>query len=76
MFGISHPVQVGAKRLVDSMIGGGLDSGKFYASAQNTLSGPLVDQATIAADCADDTIQDHAYAAIHTFLPGEKEAQP
>lgn len=71
MFGISHPVEVGAKRLVDAMTGGGLDSGKFYASAQNTVSGPLFDQAAIVADFADDTIQDHAYAAIHAFLPGE-----
>lgn len=68
LFGISHPVDVGAKRLVDGLVGGSLDSGRFYASAQNTISGPLVDQATIVADFADDTIQDHAYAAIHAFL--------
>lgn len=74
LFGLSHPVEVGAERLVDGMIGGGLRSGRFYASAQRTLSGPLFDQADIVADFADDTIQDHAYAAIHAFLPSEEES--
>lgn len=76
IFGISHPLEVGTRRLVDGLIGGSLDSGKFYASAQNTISGPLVDQAAIVADFADETIQDHAYAAIHAFLPGEGEPRP
>ena len=67
--GISHPLQVGAKRLVDAMLGGRLDSGRFYASAANTLTGPLIDQASIVADFADSTIQDHADEAIHHFLP-------
>lgn len=69
IFGVSHPLQVGAKRLVDAVIGGSLQSGKFYASAQKTLTGPLLDQAGIVADFADQTIQDHAYDAIHRFLP-------
>ena len=76
IFGISHPLEVGTKRLVDGLVGGSLDSGKFYASAQNTISGPLFDQAAIVADFADETIQDHAYAAIHAFLPGEGESRP
>ena len=44
MFGISHPLEVGAKRLVDALVGGGLHSGGFYASAAKKLTGPLVDQ--------------------------------
>jgi NAD(P)-dependent dehydrogenase (short-subunit alcohol dehydrogenase family) len=76
MFGISHPLEVGTKRLVDGLIGEGLDSGKFYASAQNTISGPLFDQADIVADFSDETIQDHAYAAIHAFLPSQGESRP
>jgi NAD(P)-dependent dehydrogenase (short-subunit alcohol dehydrogenase family) len=75
IFGISHPLEVGTKRLVDGLIGGSLDSGKFYASAQKTISGPLFDQAAIIADFADETIQDHAYAAIHAFLPAEEESR-
>jgi NAD(P)-dependent dehydrogenase (short-subunit alcohol dehydrogenase family) len=76
MFGISHPLEVGTKRLVDGLVGSSLDSGRFYASAKKTLTGPLLDQATIVADFADETIQDHAYAAIHAFLPGEGESRP
>lgn len=76
MFGISHPLEVGTKRLVDGLVGSSLDSGRFYASAQKTLSGPLFDQADIVADFSDETIQDHAYAAIHAFLPGEGESRP
>lgn len=68
MFGISHPLDVGAKRLVDALVGGGLRSGGFYASAANTLTGPLFDQSGIVADFADEATQDHAYEAIHRFL--------
>ena len=69
LLGIAHPLRVGAKRLVDAMVGGPLDSGTFYASAANTLTGPLIDQAAVVADFADPTIQDHADQAIHQFLP-------
>jgi hypothetical protein len=68
IFGISHPLDVGAKRLVDALVGGGLHSGGFYASAAKKLTGPLVDQSSIVADFADEAAQDHAYQAIHRFL--------
>ncbi|WP_082993005.1 SDR family NAD(P)-dependent oxidoreductase [Mycobacterium sp. 1245111.1] len=68
LFGISHPLDVGAKRLVDALVGGELRSGRFYASAANTLTGPLFDQSSIVADFADVTAQEHAYQAIHRFL--------
>ena len=68
MFGISHPLEVGAKRLVDALVGDGLQSGGFYASAAKTLTGPLFDQSGIVADFADEATQDHAYEAIHRFL--------
>ena len=67
MFGISHPLDVGARRLVDAVVGGPLRSGRFYASAAPTLTGPLVDQAEIVADFGDQTVQDAAYEAIHRF---------
>ena len=76
IFGISHPLEVATKRLVDGLVGGSLASGKFYASAQKTLTGPLFDQADIVADFANETIQDHAYAAIHAFLPGKGTSRP
>jgi hypothetical protein len=68
MLGLAHPITAGARRLVDATVRDDLDSGKFYASAGNTLTGPLVDQAGIVADFADPTIQGHAYEAVHRFL--------
>ena len=68
MLGLSHPLDVGAKRLVDALVGGPLLTGTFYASAANTLTGPLIDQSGIVADFADVATQDHAYEAIHRFL--------
>ena len=68
MLGLAHPITAGARRLVEATVRDDLDSGKFYASAGNTLTGPLVDQAGIVADFADPTIQGHAYEAVHRFL--------
>ena len=68
VFGISHPLDVGAKRLVDALVDGDLRSGGFYASEAKTLTGPLFDQSSIVGDFADETAQDHAYQAIHRFL--------
>ena len=50
--GISHKLDVGAKRLVDGVTDRTLSSGVFYASAANKLKGPLVDQADIFPDLA------------------------
>lgn len=68
LLGISHPLDVGAKRLADAVCGGPLRSGGFYASEAHTLTGPLVDQAGIVADFDDHAIADNAYEAIHGFL--------
>lgn len=68
MFGIAHPLEVGAKRLLDALVGDGLRNGGFYASAAKTLTGPLVDQSAIVADFADEATQDHAHQAVHRFL--------
>jgi NAD(P)-dependent dehydrogenase (short-subunit alcohol dehydrogenase family) len=67
-FGLAHPLNAGARRLVDATVRDDLDSGKFYASAAKILTGPLVDQAGIVADFADPTIQANAYEAVHRFL--------
>ena len=66
--GISHKLEVGAKRLVDGVTDPTLSSGVFYASAANKLSGPLVDQADIFPDLANPSFQDHANEAIHRFI--------
>lgn len=68
LFGISHSLEVGAKRLVDALVDDHLRTGVFYASAAKTLTGPLVDQSSIVADFADLAIQDTAYDAIHRFV--------
>ena len=66
--GIAHKLDVGAKRLVDGVTDSTLSSGVFYASAANTLKGPLVNQADIFPDFANPTFQDHANEAIHRFI--------
>ena len=66
--GISHKLDVGAKRLVDGVTDPTLSSGVFYASAANKLTGPLVDQADIFPDLANPSFQDHANEAIHRFI--------
>ena len=66
--GISHKLEVGAKRLVDGVTDPTLSSGVFYASAANKLKGPLVDQADIMPDLANPSFQDHAHEAIHRFV--------
>ena len=66
--GISHKLDVGARRLVDGVTDPTLSSGVFYASAANTITGPLVDQADIFPDLANPSFQDHANEAIHRFI--------
>jgi NAD(P)-dependent dehydrogenase (short-subunit alcohol dehydrogenase family) len=66
--GISHNLDVGAKRLVDGVTDPTLSSGVFYASAAKKLKGPLVDQTDIFPDLADPSFQDHANEAIHRFI--------
>jgi hypothetical protein len=66
--GIGHKLEVGAGRLVDAVTDSTLQSGLFYASAANTITGPVIDQAEIVPDLRDEAIQEHAYAAIHRFV--------
>jgi NAD(P)-dependent dehydrogenase (short-subunit alcohol dehydrogenase family) len=66
--GISHKLEVGARRLVDGVTDPTLSSGVFYASAANTITGSLVDQADIFPDLANPSFQDHANEAIHRFI--------
>jgi len=66
--GITHKLDVGARRLVDGVTDPTLSSGAFYASAANKVSGPLVNQADISPDLANPSFQDHANEAIHRFI--------
>ncbi len=66
--GISHNLDVGAKRLVDGVTDPTLSSGVFYASAAGKMKGPLVNQTGIFPDLADPSFQDNANEAIHRFI--------
>ena len=66
--GITHTLDVGAKRLVDAVTDPALSSGVFYASPINRVTGPLVNQADIFPDLANPAFQDHANEAIHRFI--------
>ena len=66
--GLSHKLDVGAKRLVDGVTDPTLSSGAFYASAANTLKGPMVNQADFLPDLANPLFQDNANEAIHRFI--------
>jgi NAD(P)-dependent dehydrogenase (short-subunit alcohol dehydrogenase family) len=68
VLGLSHKLDVGAKRLVDGVIDPNLSSGMFYASTANTLKGPLVNQADLLPALANQSFQDHANEAIHRFI--------
>src|SRR5271168_4673096 len=72
--GISHKLDVGAKRLVDGVTDPTLSSGVFYASAANKIKGPVVDQTDILPDLADPSFQGHANEAIHRFIPSKTVA--
>ncbi len=72
--GISHNLDVGAKRLVDGVTDPKLSSGKFYASAAGKMKGPLVDQTDLYPDLANPSFQDHASEAIHRFITAETVA--
>ena len=66
--GITHKLDVGARRLVDGVTDPTLSSGVFYASPANKVSGPLVNQSGIFPDLANPSFQDHANEAIHRWI--------
>lgn len=66
--GISHSLEVGAKRMVDAATDPTLSTGTFYASPAGKMKGAIVDQTDIYPDLADATFQDHANEAIHRFI--------
>jgi NAD(P)-dependent dehydrogenase (short-subunit alcohol dehydrogenase family) len=68
LLGLVHNVKDGAKRLIDALNDNGLRSGVFYASAANTLTGPLVDQSEIFPDLSNKAYQDNANEAVHRFF--------
>ncbi len=68
LLGMAHSLQAGAKRIVDGLTDPALKSGVFYASKENTLTGPIVDQSAIVPDLNNETYQDNAWNAVHRFV--------
>ncbi len=66
--GLVHKLEKGAKRFVDGVSNDTFESGIFYASKANLLTGPVVDQSTIFPDLKNNSFQDNANAAIHRFI--------
>lgn len=68
ILGLSHSLQSGAKRFVDALDNKQLESGSFYASKANVLTGPIMDQGSIFPSLGNHLYQNNAYAAIHNFI--------
>ncbi|PWJ43257.1 SDR family NAD(P)-dependent oxidoreductase [Sediminitomix flava] len=68
LMGLSHSLEKGAKRFVDSISNPSLKNGSFYASKESVLTGPLVDQSPIFTDLKNEIYQDNADEAIHQFI--------
>lgn len=66
--GISHPLETGARRLVDGVLEDRYRDGVFYASRGGGVTGPVVDQVDVRPEFADHTVQDNAYEAMQRFL--------
>ncbi|UTW65450.1 SDR family NAD(P)-dependent oxidoreductase [bacterium SCSIO 12643] len=69
LLGLSHSLSKGAKRFVDGIENEALKSGTFYASKENVLTGPVVDQSDIFSDLKIESYQDNAAQAIYSFIP-------
>ena len=68
VFGLAHSLETGAARIVAGLTDPSFESGIFYASAEDKMIGPLMDQSKIFPDLANLTYQQNADEAIHTFL--------
>ncbi len=68
LMGLSHKLSKGAERFVDSINNDALQSGVFYASKENVLTGPIVDQSTIFQDLKNEVYQNNANEAIRRFI--------
>lgn len=65
LMGQAHKLEVGSKRLIDGLLDPQLESGHFYASRKNKLSGALADKSVDYPEFANQQYQDQAYQAIH-----------
>ncbi|WP_109832270.1 SDR family NAD(P)-dependent oxidoreductase [Reichenbachiella versicolor] len=68
LMGLSHSLTKGAQRFVDGIGNTEYKSGNFYASKENVLTGPLVEQRQIFSDLGNEQYQINADEAIHKFI--------
>ncbi len=68
MMGMAHKLETGSKRFVDGINDISLKSGTFYASKENVLTGPIVEQTSFFPSLSNPAYQDNANEAIHRFL--------
>lgn len=66
--GLVHKLEKGAKRYVDGISDDTFESGIFYASKANKLTGQVIDQSILFSDLNNTSYQDNANAAIHSFI--------
>ena len=67
LLGMVHSVEKGAGRYVKAITDQSLISGKFYASSQNKLTGPVMDQGSMFPVLENQSHQENAYAAISKY---------
>lgn len=67
-FGLIHSLELGAQRYLDGLQNTVYENGIFYASEEHTITGSLIDQATIFADLNSKKFQSNADEAIHSFI--------
>jgi NAD(P)-dependent dehydrogenase (short-subunit alcohol dehydrogenase family) len=68
LLGLSHSLEQGARRFVDGITNSRYESGVFYGSRKNVLTGPVVDQSSFFHDLRNEDYQDNAHEAIHSFI--------
>ena len=68
MMGMVHSLEKGASRFVNALEDESLESGKFYASYNEKVTGPIMDQGSIFPDLYNKSYQDNAAAAISQFV--------
>lgn len=66
--GMVHSLEKGAGRYVKAISDESMVSGKFYASAGNKLTGPVMIQDEFFTDLSNTSYQDNALEAIHRFI--------
>jgi len=68
LMGMVHGVDKGASRYVEAISNHDFESGHFYASQENKVTGPVVDQSAFFPSLNNTVHQDNATAAIHQFI--------